>query len=63
MTAAAQIGLAILIPDRTGVFPFLYSAYEMERGPRTTWIFGGGHIKTFLWCTEENIVLPVVKAD
>ena len=63
MTAPTQIRLSILIPERTGILPFLHPLHEMEWGPRAVRVFGGSHIKAFLWGTEENVVEPIVVAD
>ena len=63
MTAASQIGPAVLVPKRTGILPFLYTTDEVEWGPRAMRVFSGGHIEAFLGCTEEDVIESVVIAD
>ena len=63
MTASSQICLSVLIPEGTGIFPFLHPLYEMEWGPRAMRVFGGSHIKAFLRSAEEDVVESIVVAD
>ena len=60
MTAAPQIGLSIFIPERTGVFPFLHTAHEMERRPRAVGILGSRHIEPLFGGAEVDVVKSVV---
>ena len=61
--AVSQIGLAVLIPERAGVFPVIDGFHAMERGPWTCRIGCGTHEQSLVRRTEIDIEEPVVKAD
>ena len=63
MTASPQISLSVFIPERTGIFPFLYTFNEMEWCPWAVRILGSRHIEPFIGGAEIDIEESVVITD
>ena len=63
MEAVSQIGLAVLIPERAGIFPVIDGFHAMQRRPRTGGSGSSTHEKTFVRRTEIDIEKSVVPAD
>ena len=61
--ASPQIGIAVLVPKRTRVFPFRYFRHMSQRCPWSFGIFRIRHEQAFIGCAEEHPKLTIVVTD
>ncbi len=63
VTAAHQVGLSVLIPERTRILPLLHGFHEVKRFPRACGIGGRGHEQSFIGSAEIHIETSVMIAQ
>ena len=61
--ATAEICLTVIVPEWTGVFPFLHGLHAVERCPRSAHVFCRRHEEALVGRTHIDVEASVVPAD
>ncbi len=61
--AVSQVGLAIVVPERTGILPLAYALHLMQRRPGARRIFCCTHIQALIGGAKVDVKEPALVAN